>query len=51
MKITIGEKEMTKGKTTNNGLFRKKKVYFSQVSNEALRDQELSLKAKNFCRT
>ena len=37
---------MTKGKTTNNGLFRKKKVYFSQVSNEALRDQELSLKAK-----
>lgn len=31
---------------TNNGLFRKKKIYFSQVSNEALRDENLSLKAK-----
>jgi hypothetical protein len=29
-----------------NGAFRKKKVYFSQVSNSALRDKELSLKAK-----
>jgi hypothetical protein len=29
-----------------NGVFRKKKVYFSQVSNVALRDNKLSLKAK-----
>ena len=29
-----------------NGSFRKKKIYFSQVSNTALRDTELSLKAK-----
>jgi len=29
-----------------NGAFRKKKVYFSQVSNVALRDNKLSLKAK-----
>jgi hypothetical protein len=29
-----------------NGSFRKKKTYFSQVSNEALRDNTLSLKAK-----
>lgn len=29
-----------------NGAFRKKKVYFSQVSNTALRDKNLSLKAK-----
>lgn len=29
-----------------NGSFRKKKIYFSQVSNAALRDIELSLKAK-----
>ena len=29
-----------------NGAFRKKKVYFSQVSNVALRDNNLSLKAK-----
>ena len=29
-----------------NGAFRKKKVYFSQVSNSALRDNGLSLKAK-----
>ena len=29
-----------------NGAFRKKKVYFSQVSNSALRDSALSLKAK-----
>lgn len=34
-------------KTENqNGAFRKKKVYFSQVSNTALRDKNLSLKAK-----
>lgn len=31
---------------TKNGAFRKKKVYFSQVSNVALRDNNLSLKAK-----
>ena len=30
----------------NNGMFRKKKVYFTQVSNTALRDNSLSLKAK-----
>ena len=30
----------------NSGTFRKKKIYFSQVSNEALRDENLSLKAK-----
>lgn len=30
----------------NNGVFRKKKVYFTQVSNVALRDTKLSLKAK-----
>ena len=30
----------------NGGVFRKKKVYFSQVSNAALRDNGLSLKAK-----
>ncbi|WP_061313850.1 hypothetical protein [Clostridium botulinum] len=30
----------------NNGVFRKKKIYFSQVSNVALRDNNLSLKAK-----
>lgn len=30
----------------NNGAFRSKKIYFSQVSNEALRDSNLSLKAK-----
>lgn len=29
-----------------SGAFRKKKVYFSQVSNSALRDEKLSLKAK-----
>ncbi len=29
-----------------NGRFRKKKVFFTQVSNNALRDNELSLKAK-----
>lgn len=29
-----------------NGSFKKKKVYFSQVSNSALRDKNLSLKAK-----
>lgn len=29
-----------------NGAFRKKKIYFSQVSNSALRDPKLSLKAK-----
>lgn len=29
-----------------NGSFKKKRVYFSQVSNEALRDENLSLKAK-----
>lgn len=29
-----------------SGAFRKKKVYFTQVSNNALRDKELSLKAK-----
>lgn len=29
-----------------NGAFRKKKVYFTQVSNNAIRDNELSLKAK-----
>ena len=29
-----------------NGTFKKKKVYFSQVSNTALRDPQLSLKAK-----
>ena len=29
-----------------SGAFRKKKVYFSQVSNSALRDINLSLKAK-----
>lgn len=32
--------------TNNNGVFRKKKVYFTQVSNIALRDTKLSLKAK-----
>ena len=30
----------------NGGAFRKKKIYFSQVSNYALRDENLSLKAK-----
>ena len=30
----------------NNGRFRKKKIYFTQVSNVALRDTNLSLKAK-----
>lgn len=30
----------------NGGVFKKKKVYFSQVSNSALRDNTLSLKAK-----
>jgi len=30
----------------NGGSFRKKKVYFSQVSNTALRDENLTLKAK-----
>ena len=30
----------------NTGAFRKKKVYFSQISNTALRDENLSLKAK-----
>lgn len=30
----------------NSGAFRKKKTYFSQVSNAALRDETLSLKAK-----
>ena len=30
----------------NNGKFRKKKIYFTQVSNVALRDTNLSLKAK-----
>lgn len=30
----------------NSGMFRKKKVYFTQVSNTALRDTKLSLKAK-----
>lgn len=30
----------------NNGRFRKKKVYFTQVSNNALRDKNLSLQAK-----
>ena len=29
-----------------NGVFKKKKVYFSQISNTALRDRNLSLKAK-----
>ena len=29
-----------------NGAFKKKKIFFSQVSNSALRDKELSLKAK-----
>ena len=33
-------------KTNNNGAFRKKKVYFTQVSNTALRDENLSLQAK-----
>ena len=32
--------------TLKNGAFRKKRVYFSQVSNSALRDNSLSLKAK-----
>ena len=32
--------------TDKSGSFRKKKIYFSQVSNEALRDSKLSLKAK-----
>ena len=31
---------------SNTGIFRKKKVYFTQVSNTALRDPNLSLKAK-----
>lgn len=31
---------------TNKGAFRSKKVYFTQVSNEALRDENISLKAK-----
>jgi hypothetical protein len=31
---------------SENGVFRKKKVYFAQVSNEALRNSKLSLKAK-----
>lgn len=31
---------------SNNGAFRRKKIHFSQVSNEALRDINLSLKAK-----
>ena len=31
---------------TKNGKFRKKKVYFTQVSNVAIRDKNLSLKAK-----
>lgn len=31
---------------SNNGAFRGRKVFFAQVSNEALRDPELSLKAK-----
>lgn len=31
---------------SNTGIFRKKKVYFTQVSNTALRDNSLSLKAK-----
>lgn len=30
----------------SNGFFRKKKVYFTQVSNTALRDKKLTLKAK-----
>ena len=30
----------------NNGRFRKKKIYFTQVSNQALRNEEMSLKAK-----
>lgn len=30
----------------NNGAFRKKRIFFSQVSNEALRDASLSLKSK-----
>ena len=30
----------------SNGRFKKKKVYFSQVSNEAIRDETLTLKAK-----
>jgi len=34
------------GNLNDNGAFRKKKVYFAQVSNEALRDPGLSLKAK-----
>ena len=37
---------MSKENTINNGAFRKKKVYFSQVSNVALRDENLSLQAK-----
>ncbi|HAT4069851.1 TPA: RNA replicase [Clostridium perfringens] len=32
--------------TTRSGQFRKKKIYFTQVSNVALRDSSLSLKAK-----
>jgi hypothetical protein len=31
---------------SDNGAFRKKKTYFTQVSNDALRDKTLSLKAK-----
>ena len=33
-------------KNAANGAFRKRKVYFTQVSNNALRDENLSLKAK-----
>ena len=37
-----GEKYMN----NNNGRFRKRKIYFTQVSNHALRNEEMSLKAK-----
>lgn len=46
---TLNYKANTKGgikMMNNSGAFRKKKTYFSQVSNFALRDEKLSLKAK-----
>jgi len=35
-----------KGNMSDNGSFKGKRVYFSQVSNHAIRDNELSMKAK-----